>query len=133
MSHVLLDTHVWAWSLTNPQRLSTKALAAIEAAETVSISAISLYEIGQKVRLGKWPEMALHLPALIEIADRQGGRILPVSAAASLAASMFDWLHRDPFDRIIGAAALMDGLTLISADDVFDELSGMPGWLGRLW
>jgi PIN domain nuclease of toxin-antitoxin system len=59
-------------------RLSAPAIAAIEQAETVSISAISLFEIGQKVRLGKWPEMAPFL-RLISLAQEQGGRLMEVS------------------------------------------------------
>ena len=96
MSAVLLDTHAWAWTLSGDARLSTRATEAIEAAETVSVSAISLYEIGQKVRLGKWPEMVAHHLKLIDIADEQGVRLLPVSALASLAAADFGWPHRDP-------------------------------------
>lgn len=133
MSHVLLDTHAWAWSLTAKQRLSAAALAAIDAAETVSISAISLYEIGQKVRLGKWPEMANYLADLTRIAGEQGGIVLPLSAEVCVAAAVLDWGHRDPFDRFIGTTALLDGLVLVSADTVFDDLSPQVAWQGRVW
>lgn len=132
LSHVLLDTHVWAWSLTAKQRLSTAAIAAIDAAETVSISAISLYEIGQKVRLGKWPEMAPSVLALTGIAQRQGLHMLDVSPQICLNAAVLRWDHRDPFDRIIGVTAQMESLVLVSADAAFDELS-MFGWTGRVW
>lgn len=133
LTHVLLDTHVWAWSLTSDKRLSSRALEVIETADTVSISAISLYEIGQKVRLGKWPEMVPYHFELADLAMLQGSRVLALSAKASLAASILDWQHRDPFDRIIGATALVEGLTLISADVVFDELSQFDNWPGRVW
>lgn len=73
MRHVLLDTHAWVWSMTADPRLSSGATATIEQAETVSISAISLFEIGQKVRLGKWPEMEPFLNRLIGLAEEQGG------------------------------------------------------------
>lgn len=72
LSHLLLDTHAWAWSFTGDSRLSAKAVEAIEAAESVALSSISLYEIGQKVRLGKWPEMEPHLFELADIAVDQG-------------------------------------------------------------
>ncbi|MBS9721611.1 type II toxin-antitoxin system VapC family toxin [Tianweitania sp. BSSL-BM11] len=133
MSHILLDTHAWAWSLTADSRLSASALAAMEGADRVSISAISLFEIGQKVRLGKWPEMQPFLTSLIRLADEQGGRFLDVSPEVSLVAATLDWAHRDPFDRIIGATALTRGLTLISADMAFDGLAAEPKWPGRIW
>ena len=104
-----------------------------EQAETVSISAISLFEIGQKVRLGKWPEMEPFLNRLIVLADEQGGRLVELSSEASLLAATLEWSHRDPFDRIIGATAITKGLTLISADTVFDSLIDTPKWPGRVW
>ncbi len=133
MKHVLLDTHAWAWSLTGDPRLSVRAIAAMEQAQTVSISAISPFEIGQKVRLGKWPEMEPFLPELVELAEQQGGRLIELSSQASLLAATLAWDHRDPFDRIIGATMLTKGLALISADTVFDGLSGEPDWPGRVW
>ena len=133
MKHILLDTHAWAWSLTADTRLSPVAVVAMEQAETVSISAISLFEIGQKVRLGKWSEMEPFLSRLIGLADEQGGRLLEMSAEASLLAATLDWAHRDPFDRFIAATAITRGLTLISADNAFDALTSEPSWPGRLW
>lgn len=133
LSHVLLDTHTWVWTLSGDARLSTLAVNTIDDAETVSISAISFYEIGQKVRLGKWPEMEPHVLSLIELATQQGCRLLPVSPAISLASAMMEWPHRDPFDRMIGATALGEGLVLISADVVFDDFVSTPEWKGRIW
>jgi len=133
VKHILLDTHAWAWSLTADARLSAAAVAAMEQAETVSISAISLFEIGQKVRLGKWPEMEPFLSRLIGLADEQGGRLLETSAEACLLAATLEWAHRDPFDRFIAATAITRGLTLISADTAFDALTTDPSWPGRLW
>jgi PIN domain nuclease of toxin-antitoxin system len=131
--HVLLDTHAWVWSLAADARLSLAATAAIEQAETVSISAISLFEIGQKVRLGKWPQMEPFLDRLIALAGEQGGRLVELSPEASLLAATLEWAHRDPFDRIIGATAITKGQTLISADTVFDGLAGEGKWPGRVW
>ena len=133
MRHILLDTHAWVWSLTGDARLSPVATAAMEQAETVSISAISLFEIGQKVRLGKWPEMEPCLGRLVALAGAPGGRLVELSPEASLLAATLDWAHRDPFDRIIGATAIRKGLALVSADTVFDTLTVEPKWPGRVW
>lgn len=133
MTHVLLDTQAWAWSLTADSRLSARAVAAMQRAATVSVSAISLFEIGQKVRLGKWPGMVPLLPRLVEIAEEQGARLIEPAPAACLLAAMLPWEHRDPFDRIIAATAITRRLGLVSADAAFDALGDEQRWPGRVW
>jgi PIN domain nuclease of toxin-antitoxin system len=130
---VLLDTHAWAWSLSGDARLSGAALATLAQAEAVFVSAISLFEIGQKVRLGKWPQMQPFLHQLPALADQQGARLVAVSPEASLLAATLNWPHRDPFDRFIAATAITRGLALLSADPVFDTLAHLPQWSGRVW
>lgn len=133
LSDILLDTHAWAWSLTDEKRLSPRAIEAIKSAETVSVSAISLYEIGQKVRLGKWSGMAPYSPSLLELAQQQGVLVLPLSAEVSLVAAILNWEHRDPFDRFISATAMLHKMTLVSADIAFDQLEDDEDWPGRIW
>jgi len=130
LSAVLLDTHIWAWSLISPKSLSQNAFEAITSASSACVSAISLFEIAQKVRLGKWDAMAPYVDRLIDLAGEQRVSFIPVSAAISLTAATLDWPHRDPFDRLIRATALVEKLTLISADDAFDSplvASRLPG------
>ncbi|RFC62689.1 type II toxin-antitoxin system VapC family toxin [Fulvimarina endophytica] len=133
MTSVLLDTHAWTWSLTGDARFSSGATAAVMEAEAVFVSAISLFEIGQKVRLRKWPEMEPFLHRLIDLAAEQGAHLIPISSEASLLAATLEWAHRDPFDRIIAATTMVRGLTLISADTAFDALPVEPKWPGRIW
>ncbi len=128
MAAVLLDTGAFAMALTGDPRLPSEARARIETADRAALSAISFYEIGQKVRLGKWPEMAPFAPHLAETALADGFDLVPLSPAAALAAALFDWPHRDPFDRIIAVVARMEGLEIVSPDAVFDEI-GLP----RIW
>ena len=82
----------------------------------------SLYEIRQKVRLGKWPEMERHSSVLIDLLDRQGVASIPVDADISQLAGVLDWQHRDPFDRLIAATAIHLEVRLVSADEIFDQL-----------
>ncbi|WP_428390971.1 type II toxin-antitoxin system VapC family toxin [Lichenicoccus sp.] len=127
MTAILLDTHAWAWSLAGDTRLSAPALAAIDAADTVLVSPISFFEIAQKVRLGKWPEMAPFLDRLPGLLDAQGGVVANFGAAICLMAGMMDWSHRDPFDRLLAATSRHDAMPLVSADAVFD------GVVTRIW
>lgn len=133
LTSVLLDTHAWAWPLTGDPRLSAKATVHVERADVVFVSPISFFEIGQKVRIGKWPEMetfVIRLPALLA---EQGGRTASLTPEICLSAAMVAWTHRDPFDRILAATAMHEDLELISADSIFDELPAEAGRLHRLW
>lgn len=127
MKAVLLDTHSWVWSLTNDDRLSTKARASISRAENVLVSPISFFEIGQKVRLGKWPEMAPFVDRLADLLEQQGGGVADLDPLICLDAGTMSWAHRDPFDRLLAATAARRNLPIVSADSVFD------GLVTRLW
>lgn len=128
MSSLLLDTGAFAMVLTDDPRLTARAREAIAEAHRVALAAISLYEIGQKVRLGKWPEMTPFAGGLADRAIADGIELLPLSPVAALAAALLDWNHRDPFDRIIACVARSEGLALVSPDEAFEELD-----LPRLW
>ena len=65
MSAVLLDTHAWIWSLMAPSRLHESVKMVMQAAESVHVSPISVYEVARKAQLGTWPEVAPHLDALV--------------------------------------------------------------------
>jgi PIN domain nuclease of toxin-antitoxin system len=127
LSAVLLDTHAWAWSLTGDPPLSSGARAAIAGAGAVEVSPVSFFEIAQKVRLGKWPEMAAYVDRLVALLTQQGGRVAALEPAICLFGGVMDWQHRDPFDRLLAATALHYDQPLISADAIFD------GIVPRIW
>lgn len=122
MTQVLLDTHAWVWSFTDDAQLSAPARSAIEAASVVYVSPISFFEIGQKVRLGKWPEMAPFASNLAEILRGQGGVAAPLTPEICLQASLRAWEHRDPFDRLLASSAEILGIPLLTRDSVFAGL-----------
>lgn len=129
MTAILLDTHAWAWSLTGDERLSKKAEAAILEADAVFVSPISFFEIGQKVRLGKWPQMTPYVDQLPALLEEQGGRVASLTPKVCLQGAVMAWEHRDPFDRLLAASALHASVPLVSADAIFDTLPNLT----RLW
>ncbi|HET7139787.1 MAG TPA: type II toxin-antitoxin system VapC family toxin [Arthrobacter sp.] len=117
MKRLLLDTNVFLWALAEPRKLSTKARNAITTLEnSVYVSPITAYELSYKHRQGKLPSGA----AIVASFGRQVAHLyaseLPLSAPHALAAGQLGWEHKDPFDRILAAQALVEGLTLVTAD-----------------
>jgi PIN domain nuclease of toxin-antitoxin system len=117
---VLLDTNAFAWALQGPGSLSLVAQKAITAATTVYVSPISAFEITQKVRLGKWPDMVAVVPNLTTYLQVQGVTVMPLDVGVCAAAGSMNWSHKDPFDRLIAATALRLGCPLVSSDAAFD-------------
>ncbi|MDE0521810.1 MAG: type II toxin-antitoxin system VapC family toxin [Boseongicola sp.] len=128
---VLLDTHAWVWSFLDDPMLSRGARQAIAGADAVFVSPVSLFEISQKVRIGKWPEMADRLDSLPGMLAEQGGLSATLTLEAAVYAGALEWTHRDPFDRILAATAVLGGLALVSGDTTFDSFPD-PG-LNRVW
>ena len=121
MSSVLLDTHAWVWSFANDALLSSRARTTIREADTVYVSPISFFEIGQKVRTGRWPEMQGRVKELPAILKEQGGSIATLTPEICLNASTMNWEHRDPFDRLIVSTALALDVALVSKDSAFED------------
>ena len=121
MNSILLDTHTWVWSFANDALLSSRARAAIQEADTVYVSPISFFEIGQKVRTGRWPEMEGKVQDLPAILREQGGSVATLTPEICLDASTMEWEHRDPFDRLIVSTSLALSVALVSKDSAFED------------
>jgi PIN domain nuclease of toxin-antitoxin system len=110
---LLLDTHVLIWALSDPNRLAARTRAAIETEENdVFVSVVSPWELAIKgAREG------LRLPDdLMAELDRQRFELLPVLLRHTGPIESMPYHHRDPFDRMLVAQAVIDGLTIVTAD-----------------
>jgi len=119
---VLLDTHVWVWSFADDMRIPARMKQFIQDADVVYVSAISLFEIGQKVRIGRWPAMEPEFEKLQGRIEEQGAMSLPITGEIAGLAGSLHWQHRDPFDRLFAASSIVSRSTLITADKAFDTL-----------
>ena len=110
---ILLDTQVFLWFLGDSRRLSPVGRTLISAAEEVYVSAASIWEVAIKVSIGKLkavPEDVYHG------IDASGFTELPIRAAHATGVAGLPPHHRDPFDRLLVAQALLEPLLLVTAD-----------------
>lgn len=114
---LLLDTHVWLWWNTEPERISKTAYRQIaDVRNEVFLSAASVWEMAIKRKLGKLP---LPEPVGTYVARRLAAgnvRPLPVSMDHAAAVEALELLHRDPFDRLLIVQSRHEGLRLLTVD-----------------
>src|SRR5262249_14015412 len=123
---LLLDTHVLIWALSTPRSLP-KATAAkiVDPANTIHVSAASIWEIAIKAALGKIDAQ----PHTVASAAKATGFVeLPISFSHSVRVRELAPHHRDPFDRMLVAQALDEGLSIVSQDEVFALYSAPRVW-----
>ena len=126
---LLLDTHALLWALTDNPRLSRVAAALIEDADNqIVISPVSAYEICAKHKMGKLPEAALLAADFEAELASLDVEWLPITPAHAIAAGKLDMMHRDPFDRLLIAQSLVEGVALVSNEAVFDRFG-----VTRIW
>ncbi|MDP4024569.1 type II toxin-antitoxin system VapC family toxin [Methylobacterium sp. NEAU 140] len=121
---LLLDTHLLLWIVTAPGRLPSGCAALIEAtAEEVFFSAASIWEVAIKQGLGR---TKLHVDAdlLHRTLLRDGFIELPVLSTHARAVATLPPLHKDPFDRLLLAQAIVENLTLLTADATLARYPG---------
>lgn len=122
MSH-LLDTHVLLWLLADPMRVPELVRTKLADPEVpLLVSAVSALEIATKTRLGKLPDVGL-LDAWQRRTDEIRARQLSISTEHCLLAGTMGWAHRDPFDRLLAAQAIIEGATLVTVDRAFGQLT----------
>jgi len=126
---LLLDTHAFLWWLAGDEALSVTARTAIaDEAHGVFVSAASAWEITTKHRLGKLPAVASIVADFESAITGQGFIGLPIGVRHGQVAGALPGPHRDPFDRMLIAQAMLDDLVLVSNELSFDAYS-----VRRLW
>jgi PIN domain nuclease of toxin-antitoxin system len=117
---VLLDTHVFIWWDSHPERLSQRALEVCsDPANQLVLSVASVWEMQIKIQLGK---LALRIPLADMIrVQREVNKIdvISVELAHVLALEALPALHKDPFDRLIIAQAISTDAAVLTMDPMF--------------
>ncbi|MDN5794833.1 MAG: type II toxin-antitoxin system VapC family toxin [Intrasporangium sp.] len=122
----LLDIHVLLWLLGDPARVPVETRDQLADRRTeILVSAASALEVATKVRIGR-----LHSGA--HLVDTWADRLrdiaatdLPITSHHALLAGSLVWGHRDPFDRLLVAQALVENLALVTTDTAMKDVVGL--------
>jgi PIN domain nuclease of toxin-antitoxin system len=120
----LVDTHLLLWAANEPRRLSRSAHALLACKENELIfSAASLWEVAIKESLGRSDFRAD--PNLLRRSLLDNGYIeLPISSSHAVAVCQLPRIHNDPFDRLLIAQAIVEGISLATNDEVIAQYPG---------
>jgi PIN domain nuclease of toxin-antitoxin system len=114
---LLLDTHSLIWFLNGDEKLSDKAKSAIEDPTNSKIVSIaSIWEIAIKISLDKFrfPKGFKHF---LDMVEDNGFEILPITFEHAIELSTLEFIHRDPFDRLLIAQCMTDMLIIVTKND----------------
>lgn len=125
----VLDTHTLIWAVDDPLRLSPRASAALQdPANDLLVSSGTIWEMAIKVAIGK---LSLSLPYtqwMTQAMGDLGATLLPIAVEHAGALLQLPNHHRDPFDRLFIAQAMVESVPIVSGDPAFDPYS-----ITRLW
>ena len=120
----LLDTHLLLWAVAGSEKLPGAAVAAIrEPTNEPCFSAASLWEIAIKHSLGR-ASFRVDPLVLRRTMLESGYTEVPITGAHAVAAAKLPPIHRDPFDRMLVAQAIVEGMLLMTGDS---EVARYPG------
>lgn len=115
---LLLDTHVFLWLVTAPEKVSTRAREAYqERGNEAFVSVASAWEAQIKVQIGKLREVTHSLREILTVErEKRNVKLLGVELAHVFELGQLPFHHRDPFDRLIVAQAIAEKAKLVTAD-----------------
>ena len=126
---LLLDTHSFLWFIGGGSKLSTNARMLIEDVSNQSVLSIaSLWEMAIKISTGK---LILDQPfetLIPQQMSRNGIELLEISFPHTVVVATLPFHHRDPFDRLLIAQAIVEQIPIVSCDTAFDRYT-----ITRLW
>lgn len=126
---LLLDTHAFLWFVLNDASLSAPAQALIsDPRNDVLISPATYWEIAIKVGIGKYQLPGPFADFMDDQIARNDLTILPITVGHAAIVASLPFYHKDPFDRLLIAQAIVENMPVLSVDAAFD-----PYPVTRLW
>jgi PIN domain nuclease of toxin-antitoxin system len=124
----LLDTHTFLWFIEDNPRLSTKAKTLLESEVSLFISVACLWEIAIKISISR---LTLTQPFATFIPDqlaKSAFEVLPITVEHLALVTALPLYHRDPFDRLLVAQAIVEQMPIVSTDNKLDAYN-----VKRIW
>lgn len=128
---LLLDTHTLLWyALNDPQLSKTAESSILDPANEVYVSSATYWELAIKISIGKLTVQQPFTDFLDACDNRYGFELLPIAPAhtAQVATLSFPGKHRDPFDRLLVAQAIVEQMPIVSGDGKLDACG-----IQRIW
>lgn len=124
----LLDTHTFIWFFNGDKLLSKKARTKIEDLKSKKfVSIVSIWEVAIKIGLKK-----LYFDGgtneVAELIEQNGFQLIPISIAHTNQFEILPFIHRDPFDRMLVAQAMIERMTIITVDDNIQKYEIKTYW-----
>ena len=125
---ILLDTHTLIWFLNGDNMLSNKVKVSIEDPNNFKVVSIaSIWEIAIKLSLDKF-RFPKGFNSFLQLVDESGFDILPITFEHTIVLSTLEFIHRDPFDRMLVAQCMADSFTIATKDDNIKKYSIKTIW-----
>jgi PIN domain nuclease of toxin-antitoxin system len=125
---ILIDTQAFIWFVENDKQLPVKIKKELEdSGNSIIISIASLWEMVIKISLDKL-QMCCDIEEMIDKIYLNGFEILPILPIHIIKLSKLDYIHRDPFDRIIISQSLSEDFQIVSSDRIFDDYGVRRKW-----
>jgi PIN domain nuclease of toxin-antitoxin system len=119
---LLLDTNIFLWAVMGSSALKDPVRRMMEEADEIYVSAVSIWEIAIKARLGK---IEADTDLLVDEIAEVGFRDLPVKLRHAAAVAKLPLYHSDPFDRLLIAQAIAEPLRFLTVDQSLAQYSEM--------
>ena len=126
---LLLDTHAFLCFITDDPQLSPDAKTLIaDPANEIFVSPASFWEVAIKVSIGKYPLAVPYETLITKGMEDNAFNILPIEPEHAAVLTAMPFHHRDPFDRMLIAQAIVEQASIVSADALIDMYP-----ITRLW
>jgi len=126
---LLLDTHTALWWVNEHEKLSSKAKELLLEEECILyISIASIWEIAIKSSLGKLPGFNGGVRKFLSKMKEMPVDLIPITNRHVEIVETLPFIHRDPFDRLLVATAIADGMTILTTDENIHKYAVPSAW-----
>ena len=126
---VLLDTHAFLWFVLKHPRLGVTASTLLnDPRNEVLLSPVTYWEVAIKISTGRYQLPEPFEPFIQDQIDLNGFIDLPITVAHTAQVSRLPFHHRDPFDRLLVAQAIVESVPILSADTMLDSYPATRVW-----